>query len=118
MKRKRTFKSLVREADKLFSLAVRKRDEFSVFSGKPSECCFHIVSRVKYATRWDLENAVGSTFGENYEMEFNPNKYIRVLIARKGLAWYEALVDRSNKIAKFGRGDLEQIISGLKAKQK
>lgn len=107
----RSWKSLVRAADVAFSLHIRARDPLSVFSGKPSECCFHIVTRSKHSVRWDPDNAVGATMGENYEMEFNPHKFIAALIAKRGLPWYEDLVSRSNQIAKRNRADMEEIIA-------
>jgi hypothetical protein len=47
--------------------------------------------------------------GENYEMEFNPHKYITMLIRKRGLPWYESLVRRSNETGKFGRHELAGI---------
>jgi hypothetical protein len=110
-KRKRapSRKSLVRKADTAFSLHIRALYPVSFFSGKPTECCFHIITRSKHSIRWALDNAVGSTMGENYEMEFNPHKFISILIQKRGLPWYENLVRHSNVIRKHGRGDLERI---------
>lgn len=102
-------KTLVRKADIAFSLYIRALYPVSFFSGKPTECCFHIVSRSKHSVRWSLDNAVGATMGENYEMEFNPHKFITILIEKRGLPWYEALVRRSNEIRKHSRADLEMI---------
>lgn len=102
-------KGLVKRADTAFSLKIRELYPVSFFSGKPTECCFHIVSRSKHSVRWSLDNAVGSTMGENYEMEFNPHKYITILIEKRGLPWYESLVRRSNETRKFGRDELEDI---------
>ncbi len=102
-------KSLVRKADTAFSLHIRALYPTSFFSGKPSECCFHIVTRSKHSVRWALDNAVGSTMGENYEMEFNPHKFISILIQKRGLPWYENLILRSNEIRKHTRQDLELI---------
>jgi len=102
-------KSLVKKADTAFSLHIRALYPFSFFSGKPTECCFHIVTRSKHSVRWSLDNAVGSTMGENYEMEFNPHKFISILIQKRGLPWYEALVRRSNEIRKHTREDLARI---------
>lgn len=110
-KRKKSWKALVRLADKAFSGFIRRRDPFSIFSGKPTECCFHVVTRDKYSVRWDPGNAVGATHAENFEMEFNPHKFTQVLIEKKGLAWYEALVKRSNVIVKRSWADMEAIIA-------
>lgn len=107
--RKRSRKALVKAADAAFSRTIRNQYPFSVFSGKPTECCFHIVTRSKFAVRWDLDNAVGSTMGENFEMEFNPHRFITALISTRGLPWYEALIRRSNETRKFSRADLEHI---------
>ena len=110
MRTKNPRKLLVRKADASFSRYIRNLYPFSIFSGKPTECCFHVISRSKFCVRWDLDNAVGSTMGENFEMEFNPHKYIAILIQKRGLHWYEALVQRSNKIRKYGRDELQAII--------
>jgi len=103
-------KWLVREADRVFSLYIKRKYPFSVFSGKPTEHCFHIFSRSNYATRWDEDNAVGSTAGENFEMEFNPGKYLLRLIEIKGLPFISALEAKHRTIVKFSNDDLREII--------
>ena len=107
-------KWLVREADRVFSLYIRAKYPRSFFSGNTTEHCFHLISRSKYALRWSEDNAVGSTAGENFEMEFNPHKFIAQIIKIRGLAWYEDLVRRSNVIAKFSNDDLRGIIERYK----
>ena len=116
MKSKRRI--LVDKLDKQFSLLVRaiSKREFAVCPFchiRQIECCFHFVTRAKHSVRWDLTNAVGSCHSCNYTMEYNPHPFVSWYIKRNGLDAYENLILRSNKIAKFGIGDLEDILQGI-----
>ena len=111
--RKITRKGRVRKADKAFSVYIRQRDHALVghctFCPKPIECCFHFVTRSKYATRWDPANCVGSCFGCNYLYESNPHQFINWYIKKHGLEGYQDLIRRSHEITKFSDDDLLDI---------
>ena len=80
------------------------------------ECVFHIITRSRYAVRWDLENGVGSCFKANYLNEMNPHPYIDWFIKNRGLEAYENLVRRSKRIAKYSNSDLLEIKESLEKK--
>lgn len=114
--------SLIKKLDAVFSLYIRARDKRvtggkCVFGcGRPIECCFHFVTRAKYAVRWDVENAVGSCTIDNYTNEFNPHPYVGWYIKRYGLGKYEDLLRRSNSVVKRTDLELLEIARDLKVR--
>jgi hypothetical protein len=112
---------LVQKLDKLYSLVIRARDSkitggLCVFGcGRPIQCAFHFVTRAKYIVRWDLQNAVGSCYAQNYENEFNPHPYIQWYRKNYGDKVYDDLIARSNKIAKFSNTELLEIKARLES---
>ena len=107
-------RKLVSEADRVFSLWIRNRDNkqygHCVFCKKPIEHCFHFITRAKYSVRWDELNCTSSCRSCNYSMEYNPHPFIKWFLDKHGLATYEALILKSNQIAKFSTEDLQGII--------
>ena len=97
MKRKsRT--ALRNKADKLFSLAIRNRDDHCLACGTTFRLqCAHIVSRRYGATRWCLDNAVCLCARCHLKYTHDP------------LGWEEWVDDR------FGKGRLVQL--KLRARQ-
>ena len=107
-------RKLVAELDRVFSLYIRAKSKVCVFCGKPTEHWFHIITRAKYAVRWDESNAVPSCAGCNFRMEYDPHPFIKWYIDTYGLPAYEDLILRSNKIAKFSADDLQNMIDKYK----
>ena len=120
--RKPSRKSLVKKLDTLFSLFIRLRDR-KKFSYCPFphrdgprliECCFHFITRAKYATRWSEDNCIGSCNSCNFEYEFNPHPYIAWFIRANSQAAYERLIQQSRGILKFSNSDLSDKIEYYK----
>lgn len=121
-RRLRSRKALVKDLDKYFSLYIRQRDGkltdgMCIFAcGRPIECAFHVVTRSKFAVRWDPFNCVGSCNSCNFNNEFNPDPYRIAYIKHYGWETYEALVERSNTTRKFERTDLMALIEEYRGK--
>lgn len=102
--------------DTLFSLVVRietkkKYGRLCPFCGvRPIECCFHFITRSKWAIRWDFRNAIGSCCGCNKENEYNPGRFILWFLKNQGgqEAW-ERLVLDSHKVRKWSTEDLKDL---------
>ena len=113
MSRKLTRSGAVRYADKWFSLYIREltRQKYHVcpFCGGPIEHCFHFFSRVNYATRWLINNAIGSCAGCNMLMEYSPYKFYKWYASH----WGQDLLDEVDRlhhtIAKFTTAEIIEI---------
>jgi nitrate/TMAO reductase-like tetraheme cytochrome c subunit len=113
-------KKLVAELDRVFSLWIRARDH-EEFGGICSLChsqkaiqCAHLISRSKHSVRWDPRNAYAQCAGCNVRHEFHSQYYTSWWVARHGVESYQQLFRDSNKIAKFSRQDLEDMIQRYK----
>jgi len=71
--------------------------------------CGHLITRSKYATRWDLRNVRPQCRSCNFEHEHNPHTYITKYIEENGLDNYEKLVKDSWSSSKLTIVDLEYI---------
>jgi hypothetical protein len=115
-------KKLVKELDRIFSLYIRARDKYSVFSGSNDDlCCFHIFSRISFSTRWDEHNAVCSTKGENMTYEHDTyfiNKVHNWYINKYGMPFFELMNKKAHTSAKYSNSDLKLLIIDFKNKLK
>ena len=116
MKRKKSpRKKLVAEADRVFSLAVRKRggNRCWICGSHKNPQCGHILSRVAYSVRWDLRNAVVMCASCNLRMEHDV-PHIRAVtdsyIQFYGLDAWEKLVLDWHTVRKYTNEELQQII--------
>lgn len=116
--RKQSRKAVVREADKWFSLYVREltKREYGgcPFCNGPIEHCFHFFSRVNYATRWMVTNAIGSCAGCNLKMEYAPYEFYKWYADRFGQDLLDEVNREHHKIAKFSTADLKEIADKYK----
>ena len=70
-------KKLIAELDRVFSLYIRARDGYRcMMAGHGCKCggymqCNHLLSRAKYRTRWDEQNAVCGCGGHNQWAHYN-----------------------------------------------
>jgi hypothetical protein len=121
-KKKTERQKLVDELDRVFSLFIRARDKYSVFSGSSENlCCFHIFSRVSYSTRWDEHNAVCSTKGENASYEHDTyfiNKVHNWYIDKYGAQFFELMHKKAHSPVKYSNSDLKLLIQDFKNKLK
>jgi hypothetical protein len=113
--KKRSRKAVVKEADAEFSKRIRERDlhifggcPLCISSGQwgPIEHCGHLITRAKYAVRWDPDNAIGKCASHNLIHEHNPHIFTNWYIGRFGLEQYQSLIARSNVLRKFTNQDL------------
>jgi hypothetical protein len=118
-KRKRKYpkssrKALVAEADDVFSLFIRYRDDFTCFTcdakGKFGMQCGHLISRTCYALRWDELNAHAQCRGCNYSHEHHPEVFTTKYIAKHGLPAYEKLYRVSQMTTKTSDRQLTGLI--------
>lgn len=124
-KQKATYrKRLVAQLDAVFSLYIRMRDKrlrghCPFYPDRPIECCFHFLSRVKFATRWNEYNAVGASHGANLRYEHD------VILIHRVKAWYETnygggswavLEKEGQRKTPMTNLELEQILADLKKK--
>jgi len=105
-KKKPSRKNLVKKADTAFASYIRSLSPQCTFCARPTEHCFHIISRSYYSVRWDEENAVPSCAGCNMEMNYHPHKFIEFLIKQRGPEFYLTLCEKSKKQQKLYADDL------------
>lgn len=109
-------KTLVRELDRHFSLFIRARD-----SNKCRICgstympqCGHIFSRVAYATRWDVRNAVCMCAGCNIRHESNAWPVIKWFKETFGEELLDELQRLWNKPKALTNPELRELLSEIK----
>ena len=114
-------KRAVLDADKWFSRYIRARDDYTCTTcgrrGQPADGvmqCGHVVTRSKYATRWDDQNAVCQCSSCNMRHEYQPEILTLCYIQMCGSEAYERLVTRSNVTVKFATSDIREIASRYK----
>lgn len=106
-----------READALFSLAVRARDQVCtarlvfpqiVCAGELQ--CMHLVSRRYHSVRWSLDNARAGCKGHHAWLTLHPERHYDFCEAELGPAAYRKLRDRAYHGESAHLGDvLEQL---------
>lgn len=119
---------LVKKLDQVFSQWVRqsnanKRGDVVCFTcGKVSHWkkvdAGHFQTRAKYSTRWDEKNVKPQCKGCN--MKNGGQQYVFGLNLDKeyGEGTADAILYKSNQLAKFSNGDLEYMIAHYKEKLK
>ena len=103
---------LIKEIDALVSKYVRMRDGKCVTpSPKCTKVlqCSHLIRRGKGATRFDLRNCNCQCSYHNYLHNYSPEIYTQWFINKFGENVYNELVNRSNKIKKYTRLELENL---------
>ena len=116
-------KKLVKELDRVFSLYIRKRDNYKcVVCGlqKPQVViqCGHLFSRKSMSTRWDELNAYAQCSGCNLIHNYDFERYRRVWIAKNDHKRYDKLYAKWSKPTKFTLSELEMLINFFKKKLK
>lgn len=77
--------------------------------GDPVIECGHLITRSKYATRWDIRNVRPQCPSCNLEHEHNPHTYSAKYVKENGLDAYEELIAESWNSQKITVLDLEYI---------
>lgn len=106
----------ISKADKLFSLVIRHRDNFTCqrcnFYDQPPTMqihCAHFQSRAKKSVRWDTENACAlcqrcHLYFDGYSpwgMEKHEREFKDFFLKRLGQKRYDLLILRANTITKM-----------------
>ena len=108
----------VRAADAQMSRYIRARDGQCVICGKREGLQNgHLITRGKYATRWEEENCYCQCAGCNLRHEFQPEIFTDWWISRHGEEAYHDLVRKSNTIRKFSTDEIEEIAAYYKQKR-
>jgi hypothetical protein len=114
---------LVEKADKAFSLFIRTRDHFRCYTCGATNAthviqCGHLITRSKYAVRWDERNGRAQCAGCNQLHEYQPERYTQKWIDENGQAAYDKLVLDSNGGSKITNQDLKDIAAYYKQETK
>ena len=109
-------KRAVQKADTAFSRYIRARDNWTCFTcgrvGYDRDGimqCGHLITRAKYATRWNELNAVCQCSGCNMRHEYQPEILTDMWIQENGVEYYHELVRLSNTLHKLPTSDIEQL---------
>jgi hypothetical protein len=112
-------KKAVKKADEWMSKYIRARDRHCVTSGATENLTnSHLITRSKYATRWDEMNCHCQSSGENMRHEYQPEIYTDWWIRKYGEEAYHALVLKSNTPVKLTTQDILDIAEYYKEKYK
>lgn len=111
------------QLDELFSQLIRIRDKrlrgSCPFCGSMIQCCFHILTRSKYKTRWLETNAVGACHSCNLRYEHDTTFIIKVhqwYVCTYGQAQFDDLTKTGHGLANFLVSDFRAIRDDLRIK--
>lgn len=105
------YPKLLKQADAVFSLWIRKRDGRCVCCGSTENAqAGHLIRRGKHSVRFEESNVNRQCKRCNYLHEFHPQVYTAWYIRKYGAAHYIDLVEMSMKVRKIPRSELEDII--------
>ncbi len=100
----------VRHADQWMSKYIRARDRRCYICGKTDNLQNgHLITRGKFATRWDEKNCKCQCSGCNKRHEFQPEIFTSMWIEENGIEAYQELVKKSNDPVKIAVVDLIAI---------
>ena len=109
--KQKPFGALIKEADRVFSLWVRKREPLCVQCHTTKNLtCGHLISRRKMAVRWDELNCHTQCWGCNSAHRYWPEKYTSWFVNRYGEELYLKLCNNSTVLRKWRRDEIEEII--------
>lgn len=110
-KRKLSLRGLLKKADLVFSKWVRAREPKCVLCGSTTNLqAGHLIKRGKRAVRFDPLNVHTLCSGCNYRDNFDHDQYVRWFLINYGSKQYIKLISDGDKIKKFTRIELEEII--------
>lgn len=118
MSKKKPRQIAIKKADTEMSLYIRARDGRCVQCGKTENLTNgHLITRGKYATRWDEDNCYCQCTGCNMRHEFQPEIFTDWWIKQNGIEAYHALVLKSNTPRKFPIHEIREIAEYYKNKR-
>ena len=117
-KKGKTYASLKRELDRVFSEYIRQRDMRENNGSRCFTCgliplswrqlqCGHYVSRVHLSTRWNERNCAAQCYACNVLRRGNPAEFTLALQAKYGPGIIQELVDLKRLSVKFSRHELQ-----------
>jgi len=104
---------LMKKADTVFSLWIRKRESQCVLSDKSCKGvnqCSHLIKRGKHSVRFNINNCHTQCQHHNYLHNDYPEYYTQWFLQKYGKKKYDAIVEKSKVIRKYRRDELEAII--------
>lgn len=121
MKKRKSYRQLKKELDKVFSIFIRQRDKGRCFTcGVKKEWkqtdAGHYEKRQHLATRWDERNVNCQCMGCNRFRDGNKEAYAVALEKKYGYGILQELEEQKNRGAKFKTSDLETLIIHYKSK--
>ena len=124
----KSYATLKRKLDRVFSEYARRRlattdglvacVSCSTMKRWQDQQAGHFVSRVRLATRWDIENVNSQCSRCNVLLRGNAVGYSRWLVNRYGQDIFARLEARSRQVVKFRRSDLQAMIQDYSEKLK
>src|SRR3990167_389776 len=112
-KKLKSKKPTKKEADKLFSLLIRKRGKCERCNSKFNLQCAHIISRRYFSTRFDIENAIPLCQRCHFFYTYHPIEWENWIINRIGNKRFQEL---KRKALSLKRIDYKELINELKRK--
>ena len=106
---------LLKEADRVFSLFIRKRDKKCVICGTTERLQNgHLIKRGKKSVRFDEKNCNCQCSSCNVKHNHYPEHYTNWFVSKYGLKEYQSLIKKSAEIKQFKVYELEEIIRKYK----
>lgn len=124
MPRKRTYRSVQKSCDSLWSKCIRTRDPICVKCGKPTTEAHHIFGRANKSTRWDLRNGIGlcsycHVFSkQGFEQAPYRTDNMDIIDKKLGVKHLNELEELTNQLQKITLEDLLDIEARLKEQLK
>lgn len=119
MPKKTPRQKAVAAADKAFSEYIRARDKECYTCGATEDLqCGHLITRSRYATRWDERNAKAQCRGCNYQHEYRAEIFTDLYISDYGARAYHELVKKSKTAEKISTATIQQIAIDFRYKRK
>lgn len=126
MKRRKTKtprQKAIINADKWFSLFIRKRDKWTCFTcgkvGYEKDGIMqagHLFTRIAHSTRWSELNTKCQCRGCNYIHEYDPHVYIIAFIKDHSMEEYENLSTKHHTTCKWTTSELVTLAAYYKKK--
>lgn len=122
--RVKSYAALKREADKVVSEWVRRKDADENGMLRCTTCglhehwkrlqCGHFISRVHLSCRWEARNLAPQCYACNVLRRGNPGEFALYLTSTYGPSILLELVEKKRQQVKYTRSDLETLISDYK----
>lgn len=129
-KKQKSISKLIKQADAIFSVLVRRRDGHCQFPGCTSTKklqCSHYIGRAHKATRWDYDNCIALCWYHHYKSKDLGYEYQKQTVEKHGWdgqytlfmkRWlgpekWATLQERAKRSQKVSRQYLESLIASL-----